>query len=278
MSRSKNTKADMKFQRVMHEFGKKKLTSHGTIVTDQKQALAIAFEEARKVNPSYAMKEGGAAPDSLEKIYATGTSEQLWENGWDEKKRSHFLIDHADMYMEEMGKNFNLSVEKFAKIKYSELPNTIKKQVVIHHAMGIYKEGGIIKPGMKLSPENKKIKLRIDTLKSSFSGIKSEKAKKKIQDKIDKLQKQFEYRPSTKEKIESNKGKFAMDVPTEYSKSIYKKLWTMHVFPKVHKLNGTSSIVVNSRNNLAKAYKVYSDIIKEKKEDAPTLSKISRKL
>lgn len=460
MSRSKNTKADMKFKRIMHEFSQNKLTSNKRKVTDKKQALAIAFKEARKVKPTYSMKEAGVVgndiavkgsfsldsiegktfpgytfgedwngwatpyfeidqateiakalggkkaydkkpyfmfpehgenegtfsdltdgpylqetiktedgekvvypigaynwtwenslmnnggevpikktkyklhfdklpfilieaksekdadeiyrtmtsekakkmginselyegidPDrieriqisdetgtNLEKIYATGTSKQLWDQGWDEKKRSHFLIDHADMYMEEMGKKFNLSVEKFSKMKYSELPNTIKKQIVIHHAMGIYKEGGIIKPGTKLSPENKKIKLRIDTLKSSFSGIKSEKAKKKIQDKIDKLQKQFEYRPSTKEKIESNKGKFAMDVPTEYGKSIYKKLWTMHVFPKVHKLNGTSSIVVNSRNNLAKAYKVYSDILKEKKEEAPTLSKISRKL
>lgn len=52
----------------------------------------------------------------------------------------------------------------------------------------------------------------------------------------------------------------------------------MHILPQVHKLNGTSSIVVNSRKNLLKAYQVYSDILKEKNEEVPALEKISRKL
>lgn len=384
MKRSKNTKADMKFKRVMHEFSQKKLTSNKKSVTDKKQALAIAFQEARKVNPDYSMEEAGVVGNdpavkgvfsidsiegktfpgytfgedwngwatpyfeekeaqeiadalkgkkvdddttdanfyfpeedetymqqviktedgdktvypigayawiwekasakienpsevNLQKLYESGSPQQLWDNGWDEKQKSHFLIDHADMYIDEMGKNFNVSAEKFAKLKYEKLPDTIKKQVVIHHAMGIYNNGGVIKD-KSLPPAKKKIKKRRDALMASLPGIKSEAARKVIKKKIIHMDEQLNHKPSTKEKIKEGKGKFALDVPSMHSKSMYKRLWSMKVFPQIHKLNGTSSIIVKNRNNLGKAYQVYADILKEHKEAVPPLSKISRKL
>jgi len=46
---------------VMHEFGKGTLHSgskHGPVVTDQKQAVAIAMSQARKVSDSFRRKFG----------------------------------------------------------------------------------------------------------------------------------------------------------------------------------------------------------------------------
>lgn len=53
--------APAKFRQVMREFSNKELT-HGTTgetVTDRDMALAIAYSEARKVEPNYGMYEGG---------------------------------------------------------------------------------------------------------------------------------------------------------------------------------------------------------------------------
>lgn len=128
-----------------------------------------------------------------------------------------------------------------------------------------------------LSPSKKKLLDRINTLKATKANA-GEAAQKSIQKKIDVLQRQFDYNPSAKEKAMANKGKFALDVPASYSKTMYKKLWAMKVFPQIHKLNGTHSIVVNSKANLDKAYEVFSDMLKEKKEKVPSLASISRKL
>lgn len=128
-----------------------------------------------------------------------------------------------------------------------------------------------------LSPAKKKLMDRINILKATKANA-GEAAQKAIQKKIDVLQKQFDYNPSAKERAMANKGKFAMDVPASYSQSIYRKLWGMKIFPRIHKLNNTHSIIVNSKANLNKAYEIYSDMLKEEKEKVPALSKISRKL
>ena len=60
--------APKKFRYVMREFKNKEL-HHGTtgdIVSDRKQAMAIAFSEAQKIDPSYGKYEDGG------EIYATG--------------------------------------------------------------------------------------------------------------------------------------------------------------------------------------------------------------
>lgn len=130
------------------------------------------------------------------------------------------------------------------------------------------------KDGGRLSPAKQKIKSRIEKLTSSVEKM-AGKTKEVVQKKINQLQKQLDYKPTAKERAQANQGKFAMDVPSGMSKAIYKKLWSMKIYPKIHKLNGTSSIVVDSGNNLNAAYKVYSDIADKK---VPALSKISRKL
>ena len=60
--------APEKFRYVLREFKNKELRDggSGSLVTDKKQALAIAFSEAQKIQPSYGRyKEGG-------ELYATG--------------------------------------------------------------------------------------------------------------------------------------------------------------------------------------------------------------
>lgn len=530
-----SSKSEKKFQRVMHEFGQGELKSHGKKVTDQKQALAIAFSEARKVYPNYGMENGGAIPNNyqgktaeeiwsmwtpkqrtyflqdhfssedgptslgktfdadvavnqdwkdlpevvriearnhihegqyhngggitgeqaaaLAQIYKTGTAKELW-GAWTPDNRIHFLMDHSTEYFELMGDDFYKSSKGFSALTYDTLPSPIRKSLLIHHAQGIYSDGGGIKsdnkinegidlfedyenippkvqkildkyadgfeegdydvlkkalsevekqgytfeyyldgqaydlrkigekgksenmgmnapstsmaggggiPGSKkkaapkfaigdkvmvddtgyakkfegfdltkpatirdinksksggktyyfyklemangdkpfnqaeedtltlvsmagggsipsnLSPSKKKLLDRINTLKATKANA-GEAAQKSIQKKIDVLQRQFDYNPSAKEKAMANKGKFALDVPASYSKTMYRKLWAMNVFPQIHKLNGTHSIVVNSKANLDKAYKVFSDMLKEKKEKVPSLASISRKL
>lgn len=412
----KPSKAELKFKRVMHEFAHSKLKSHGKIVTDRSMALAIAFQEARKIDPKYEMKaEGGVAGErgaELERLYSKGTAKQLWEF-WDEKERAHFLIDHAGQFFELMGEDYNKDTKAYTILSYDTLPSPIRKELIIHHAMGIYTNGGGVEEGplqklksqlddlgidleeedeenlailrydlmdvtddveagrlitdyentmlekisdtdikkqikesiseyhtssspsrgkvyittqrrkfvlidpatkerwaneyfstmdeaknfakqnnievidppkmtnggeiKKLSPAKKKLQDRINTLNAALEKA-SESAQKSIKKKLAKLKAEFDYHPSTKEKIKQGKGKFALDVPTIHSKSMYKRLWSMKVFPQVHKLNGTSSIIVKNRNNLGKAYQVYSDILRENKEVVPPLSKISRKL
>lgn len=275
----KNNKSERKFKKVMHEFGQGTLKSHGEPVTDQRQALAIAFSEARKEDPHYGMmKNGGgitsAQAEILAKIYKEGTARQLWE-AWSTDNRIHFLMDHATEYFELMGDDFYKSSKGFSALTYDTLPSPIRKSVVIHHAQGIYIDGGSIKS--KLSPAKKKLLDRINTLKATKANA-SESAQKAIQKKIDVLQRQFDYNPSAKEKAMDNKGKFALDVPASYSQPIYRKLWGMKILPRIHKLNGTHSIIVSSKVNLDKAYEIYSDMLKEEKEKVPALSKISRKL
>lgn len=365
-------KAENKFNKVMHEFGQGKLKSHDRPITNQKQAIAIAFSEARKINPTYGVKgrpkqkfaEGSELYlQNLKEIYASGTAKQLWDT-WDEDQRIHFLMDHATEFFELMGDDFYNSAQSFSVLSYDTLPEPIRKSIVIHHAQGIYKEGSgvggflpnnykghtanqiwnewnesqrehfiadhkneiikdadkeeleeyekhplkaeeigkikysqlpsFMKRGIdkhinmgqypeggpiskKLSPAKKKLQARIKTLKKSMASANTS-AQKSIQKRIDKLQKQFDYNPSAKERAMSNKGKFAMDVPASYSKAIYKKLWSLKILPRIHKLNGTHSIVVNSKTNLDKAYKIYSDILKQDDKKSPALSKISRKL
>ena len=312
------------------------------------------------------MREGGITGDQAEalaKIYEKGTAKQLWE-AWNPTNRTHFLIDHSGQFFELMGEDYGKSADAFMTLTYDTLPSEIRKELLIHHAMGMYAKGGGIgkywnqakkttkaafnkskelagkgydktKEGFnkakayteekihnqkrniamdvldetrgnadtkadsrtlriasnlvqenyagggstpsKLSPAKKKLQERINALKYAKTNA-GEAAQKNIQKKLDDLQKQFDYNPSAKERAMDNKGKFAMDVPAQYSKAIYKKLWSMNVLPRVHKLNGTHSIVVNSKINLEKAHKVYSDILKEKKQPVPSLSKISRKL
>lgn len=308
------------------------------------------------------LKFKGERGAELERIYSKGTAKQLWEF-WDEKERAHFLIDHAGQFFELMGDDYNKDTKAYTILSYDTLPSPIRKELIIHHAMGIYTNGGAVQedaltklksqlddlgidlededeenlaflrydlsdvtddqlaarlirdyennmlekisdadikkqikesileyrnaltiPKMnnggeikKLSPAKKKLQDRINILTESLEHI-NESAQKSIKKKITKLQAEFDYRPSTKQKIKEGKGKFAMDVPSIHSKSMYKRLWSMKVFPQIHKLNGTSSIIVKNRNNLAKAYQVYADILKEHKEAVPPLSKISRKL
>lgn len=55
---TKINKGEAKFEKVMREFGEGKLKSHDKVVTDPKQAVAIAYSEAREVSPRYGKSKG----------------------------------------------------------------------------------------------------------------------------------------------------------------------------------------------------------------------------
>lgn len=57
MAKERKSKARQKFEHVLREFEEGKLrSSTGQKVTSRKQALAIAFSEARKIDPNFGKK------------------------------------------------------------------------------------------------------------------------------------------------------------------------------------------------------------------------------
>lgn len=320
-----------KARKILHE-GK----AHGKPITERQRK----FFGARASGYPIKKADGGI----LEDIYRTGTAKQLWE-AWDVAQHSHFLIDHYDMFISELESDVNKYAQKFSHSSYDDLPDPIKKQIAIHHAMGIYKEGAIIKnqyknktaetvwdrwtpqqrihfiadhevlsifkkekndvshkkwselpdaiedihirgvisnhinsgqyiKGGRISSMKKKLEQRIDVLKNSLTKA-SPTAQKVMQKKINTLQAQLDHNPTLKERVAENKGKFTLEIPASYARSIYKQLWNIGIFSLVKKDNGSIILIVNNKSNLQKAYNIYAGILKEKGETIPALSKIS---
>lgn len=206
----------------------------------------------------------------------------------DEISKGDILLEHSDQFnadntvkvteIRKYGTNVHVSGIYWDPIKNQRIGNeefAIDPDPVFQRQYYRIKSIKMNEP--KISPAKKRLQERINTLKAAKANA-GASAQQSIQAKIDVLQRQFDYSPSAKERAQANKGKFALDVPASYSKGIYKKLWAMNVLPSIHKLNDTHSIVVSSQINLDKAYKVYSEMLKENKEKVPALSKISRKL
>lgn len=154
-------------------------------------------------------------------------------------------------------------------------PETKLKERLKKNSIEIVKK---MNEGGKLTPAKKKLQARINKLTTALADIKAPGARKAMQAKIDKLQREFDHNPSIKEKIAAQKGMFYLDIPTKYSKQLYRKLWDMGIKSKLNHLNGNTKVVMNHSAKLEKAYKVYSDILKEKGEAVPALSKIKGKL
>lgn len=91
------------------------------------------------------MKNGGgitpARAAELAKIYSTGTAKELW-GAWTTDNRLHFLMDHSTEYFELMGDDFYKSSKGFSALTYDTLPSPIRKSLLIHHAQGMYSNGG----------------------------------------------------------------------------------------------------------------------------------------
>lgn len=157
-----------------------------------------------KVIEGNKLQDGG----KLDVIYKKGTSKQLWNDGWDEKQRAHFLQDHLHVYLEIINENTKQSAEKFSKMDYDQLPATIQKEITVHHIMGIYDSGGKIKTdrdipynevldyadkkGLNTDTEGNLDEARIMLFYEKYKNkkpIRLTPAKRKLQEKIYKLKK-----------------------------------------------------------------------------------------
>lgn len=258
---------------------------------DEKMNLANIYvneflDEARYGNyenylpKKYKMAEGGP----IKNQYHGKTDSQMWTE-WKPSQRKHFLHDHKSFLEEEAEKHgvpMLEDLEQYINSDYKSLPGPIKDQLFFHRYAGEYSKGGKVNNGMnkggKISAEKAKIQSRIKFLKSSLSTIKSSVGKKVVQKKIDKLECELNYTPSVKEKVSNKKGKFYIDVPTQYAKPIYRKLWGMGIKPELYKLNGNTKVVVNNSANIAKAYKIYSDLVTDKGGMVGSMAKITGKV
>lgn len=332
------TQSETKFRKVMHEYKQGKLLSHGKPVTDQKQAVAIAFSEARKVNQDYGMNNGGktdkkyiinvgetydhsggkakvlrtyeedgksmvdyefsndkiAKPETqtlrafiatiqgeyskggpIKNQYEGKTPEQVW-NLWKPWQRRNLIVDHEAL--KPFMKEGNDVVDK----KWDKLPDNVEgvyiKGVITQHVdSGQYAGGGNM-PTSKLTPAKKQLQEKIAKLKKDQANIKAPAVREAMQRRINKLQARFDYNPSIKEKIAAQKGRFYLDVPTQYAKPLYRKLFSIGIKPELHNLNGKTKVVINHSKKLEKAYKIYFDILAEKNETVPPFSKIKGRL
>jgi len=101
-------KAEQKFKKVMHEFAQGKLESNGKPVTDQKQALAIAFSEARKVDSDYGSIEMGHSGWEVKRS-SSGN-----KNGWHFTNHKNFSSAlYKTRYEAEAALNRYLESDKF---------------------------------------------------------------------------------------------------------------------------------------------------------------------
>lgn len=116
---------------------------------------------------------------SLDKIYKEGAAKELWEF-WNVQERSHFLIDHYDMYSTELESDVNKYAQKFSHSAWKDLPLPIKKQVAIHHAMGAYGAPEPVKPtkmskSTYLTPKKKELLSKLTAIKEKMANVKDEK-------------------------------------------------------------------------------------------------------
>lgn len=148
---------------------------------------------------------------TIEEIYKKGTAKQLWE-AWDASQRTHFLIDHYDMFGTEIESDVNKYAQKFSHSSWKDIPNPIQKQVAIHHAMGFYGEGG--RAGMK---EAKYIVTIFDKNKGWRANFTIPLSKEKAEQRAEELKEQM--------KKSIPKYQFAEDIKVEKTKPgiIYKE-------------------------------------------------------
>ena len=113
---------------------------------------------------------------ALDKIYKEGTAKELWEF-WNINERSHFLIDHYDMYSTELESDVNKYAQKFSHSEWKNLPLPIKKQVAIHHAMGVYGAPEPVNTSSKMSkssyltPKKKELLSKLTAIKEKMVTV-----------------------------------------------------------------------------------------------------------
>lgn len=155
--------------------------------------------------PVMKYSEGGR----IIEFYKNGTAQQLWDKGWGFPERTHFLIDHYDMFSMQLDGDTNKYAQKFSHSAYKDLPKQIQQHVAIHHAMGFYDEGGRIQntPSKMRSPyltqSKKQLLSKITSIKEKMQKVKDPQVLESINAHIQKLEALLHSKPSTREKVEN---------------------------------------------------------------------------
>jgi hypothetical protein len=78
--------------------------------------------------------------------------------------------------------------------------------------------------------------------------------------------------------MDLEKGKYYLNVPTEYKDVLYHKLRNKGIKVKWSSLNGTTKAMANNQSKLDKIYAAYSSLLKKDKKEIPPLESISGKV
>lgn len=145
----------------------------------------------------YPMRYGNGG--EIEDLYTKGTAQQLWDDGWDVKQRTHFLIDHYSMLHLQLESDVNKYAQKFSHSAYKDLPDIIKTELTVHHAIGFYAKGGEIKDGIQivnsrptmksyLTRTKKQLLAKINSIEQHMQNIKDPKTLEALNEHIQKMQ------------------------------------------------------------------------------------------
>lgn len=144
---------------------------------------------------------------ALDKIYKEGAAKELWEF-WDVSEHSHFLIDHYDIYSAELESDVSKYAQKFSHSEWKDLPMAIKKQIAIHHAMGVYGAPEPVKTNPKmlkpsyLTPKKKELVSKLTAIKEKMAGVKDEKVLASLNEQISDMEATLNIKTPTHKKIE----------------------------------------------------------------------------
>jgi hypothetical protein len=167
-----------KIRKVMREFKKGKLTSHGKKVTDRNQAIAIALSYAKK------MREGGNIKDNLEVI--------------DEIKEfvsSHATITDSYVYNNTFVINFEDSIPYFFDLLPKYLESNFKIGAIFDLDLSVYNDNSLVfafrkenKKGIWYKNLSMKEKMLVLSIAKKFMDIETDCMSDDCMKKIDRTQ------------------------------------------------------------------------------------------
>lgn len=136
------------------------------------------------------------------------------------------------------------------------------------------KDGG----KFSINSKNKALSDKISKLEKALANGKlSATAKKSMQQKLDKYKHDLNRRIPVSERVSMSKGKFYIEIPSEYRAKMTTLLWNSNLKPRYIEYDGKLRITVDNKAKLHRLYKIYSDMLSKKSLPVPSLQQISGK-
>lgn len=240
---------------------------------DDLKGNPLPFKDAGKISKQYT---GG-----IKNQYKGMSPEQVWRS-WTPKQRMDFLEDHDKeinrRWKNEGNANTELNADKWYASIYSELPLAITDSILNHVQEGQYAEGSTVKSTSNMTKDKQKLAEKITKIERALASDKlSDKARASMEQKLAKYKSNVSRRIPVYERILNSKGKFYIEIPSEYRLKMNTLLHGTNLKPRYNSLGDKLRITVDNKAKLNRLYKIYSDMLTKKSKPVPRLEEISGK-